>query len=192
MLSKLSVFVAALATLAYPLVVYLGFGRVEPFWLAIALVALVLVRAWATRDVVWLFAAFGAAILALASLVGGSWVPLKLYPVLISVVLLAVFAASVLRPPTVIERIARLAEPGLPAAAVPYTRVVTLVWCAFFVCNGLIALATALWASNEVWVFYNGFVAYLLMGGLFAGEWLVRQRVRARIAAAGAAGEAHV
>lgn len=192
MLSKLSVFVAALATLAYPLVVYLGFGRVEPFWLAIALVALVLVRAWATRDVVWLFAAFGAAILALASLVGGSWVPLKLYPVLISVVLLAVFAASVLRPPTVIERIARLAEPGLPAAAVPYTRTVTLVWCAFFVCNGLIALATALWASNEVWVFYNGFVAYLLMGGLFAGEWLVRQRVRARIAAAGAAGEAHV
>lgn len=194
-LSKLSMLAAALATLAYPLVVYLGFGRIEPFWLAIALVALVLVRALATRDAVWLFAAVGASILALASVMGSSWVPLKLYPALVSAVLLVVFSASVLRPPTVIERIARLAEPGLPAAAVPYTRAVTLVWCVFFVCNGSIALATALWASNEAWVLYNGLVAYVLMGALFAGEWLVRQRVRARIAAASAkagAKEAHV
>jgi len=181
---RMSTLILSLATLAYPLVVYLGYGRIEPYWITLALVALMLLRAWAARDAVWLFAGMGSALLALVSFIGGGWVPLKLYPVLVNAVLLAVFAASVLHPPTVIERIARLAEPALPAGGVAYTRQVTLVWCGFFVLNGLAALATALWSSNEVWVLYNGLIAYVLMGALFASEWLVRQRVKARLAAA--------
>ena len=61
----------------------------------------------------------------------------------------------------------------------PYTRRVTQVWCGFFVFNGSLALLTALYASDGVWMLYNGLLAYVLMGILFAGEWLVRQRVRA-------------
>ncbi len=53
----------------------------------------------------------------------------------------------------------------------------TLVWSIFFVVNGSVAAATALWASDEIWVLYNGFIAYLLIGTLAAGEWLLRQRV---------------
>lgn len=181
---KISTLILALATLAYPLAVYLGFGKVEPFWLGLVLLALMLLRAWAARDVVWVFAGAGAAVLALLGIAGNSWLPLKLYPVAVNAVLLAVFAASVVKPPTVIERIARLREPALPDSGVAYTRKVTLVWCVFFVANGLVALATALWASNEIWLLYNGLVCYVLMGALFAGEWLVRRRVRARIAAA--------
>jgi uncharacterized membrane protein len=30
----------------------------------------------------------------------------------------------------------------------------------------------------EVWTIYNGFIAYLLMGALFGGEFLVRRVVR--------------
>lgn len=176
--------ILALATLAYPLAVYLGFGRIEPFWLGLVLLALMLVRAWAARDVVWLFAGAGAALLGVLGMWGNSWLPLKLYPAVVNAVLLVVFAASVVRPPTVIERIARLREPALPAAAVAYTRTVTMVWCGFFVFNGLAALGTALWASNEIWVLYNGLIAYVLMGALFGVEWLVRRRVKARIAAA--------
>jgi uncharacterized membrane protein len=37
-----------------------------------------------------------------------------------------------------------------------------------------------LWASERVWALYNGLIAYLLIGTLFAVEWLVRQRVKAR------------
>jgi uncharacterized membrane protein len=182
-LPKLSMVVVLLATLAYPLAVYLGFGRIEPFWLGLVLLALMLVRAWAARDAVWLLAGVGAALLAVLGMAANSWLPLKLYPVAVNAVLLLVFAASVLRPPTVIERIARLAEPALPPAGVAYTRKVTLVWCAFFVINGGAALFTALWASNETWVLYNGLIAYVLMGALFAIEWLVRRRVKARTAA---------
>jgi len=176
----------ALATLAYPLLVYFGFGRFSPFWLGLALAALMAMRAWAGRDAVWLLAAAGAALLSLASLAGDSWLPLKLYPVMVSAVLLGVFAVSLARPPTVIERIARLHEPLLPPAAVAYTRKVTLAWCAFFACNGLVALGTVLWGSPEAWLLYNGLLAYVLMGALFGAEWLLRQRMRARLALAGA------
>ena len=62
------------------------------------------------------------------------------YPVLVNAILLAVFAASLWRPPTVIERIARLREPDLPPAAVVYTRRVTIVWSVFFALNGAAAL----------------------------------------------------
>jgi uncharacterized membrane protein len=189
-LPKLSALIVASATLAYPFAIYFAFGRVEPFWLALGLVALSLVRAWASRDRLWLVAAGACTILALASLLGGGWQPVKLYPVFVNGALLAVFGYSVMRPPTVIERIARMAEPVLAPQAVTYTRKVTLAWCLFFVCNGALALATALWASNEVWLFYNGFLAYVLMGALFAGEWLVRRRVRARVVAR--QGAAHV
>jgi uncharacterized membrane protein len=72
-----------------------------------------------------------------------------------------------------------LSEPDLPPFAVIYTRRVTGVWCGFFVLNGSLALATALWASNQVWALYNGLLAYVMMGALFGGEWLVRRRVKA-------------
>jgi uncharacterized membrane protein len=76
--------------------------------------------------------------------------------------------------------LARLREPDLPPHAVVYVRRVTQVWCGFFLLNGSVALATALWASERVWALYNGLIAYLLIGTLFAVEWLVRQRVKAR------------
>lgn len=188
----LSRLIVLAATLAYPFAVYFGFGRVEPFWLALGLAGLGLLRAWAGRDPTWLFAALGAALLAMASLLGNSWLPVKLYPAAVSATMLAVFGASIVWPPTVIERIARLADPQLSAAGVVYTRSVTIVWCVFFACNGSVAAATALWASNEAWLLYNGLVAYLLMGALFAGEWLVRRRIQARQPAAPLSGQAHV
>ena len=77
------------------------------------------------------------------------------------------------------ERLARLHDPELDAHGVAYTRRVTIVWCGFFILNGGIALATALWASEQTWALYNGFITYALMGLLMGGEWLVRRRVRA-------------
>ncbi|MEL2256273.1 hypothetical protein AAER79_32680, partial [Klebsiella pneumoniae] len=55
---------------------------------------------------------------------------------------------------------------------------VTQVWCGFFIINGAIALFTVLHADISLWTLWNGMIAYLLMGTLMAGEWLVRQRVK--------------
>ncbi len=169
----------AVLTLAYPFVVYFGLGHFEPRTLAFLLAALALLRAIATREALWLGAACGALVLGGASFISNQLLPLKLYPVLVSGVLLALFGLSLFRPPSMVERLARLREPNLPPAGVRYTRRVTEVWCVFFICNGSIALATALFASTRVWTFYNGLLSYLLMGALMAGEWLVRQRIRA-------------
>ncbi|MES2947856.1 MAG: hypothetical protein V4858_04865 [Pseudomonadota bacterium] len=172
-----------LLTLAYPVLVYFGLGQqIEPRWLALILVAIALLRAAFGRERVWLVAAGGALVLAAFSFWGNQAMPLKLYPVLVSVTLLCVFSISLVYPPTVIERLARLHEPQLPPSGIAYTRRVTQVWCGFFIFNGSISLLTALFASDAVWALYNGMISYVLMGVLFVGEWLVRKRVKAKAA----------
>lgn len=176
---KSALLIVVALSIAYPLLVYSGIGRVAPAWLALLLAVLAGLRALATRQPVWLFAALGGLLLAALATLGNSVLPLKFYPVLVNAVLLAVFAISLRHPPSAIERLARLHEPDLPESGVRYTRHVTQVWCGFFVINGGIALSTALWASDAVWALYNGLIAYVLMALLFAGEWLLRRRLRA-------------
>jgi len=172
----------ALLTAAYPLLVYLGLGHFEPRVMAILLAVLALARAVGRRERFWWWAAAAAMVLAMLSWLGNDALPLKLYPVLVNSLLLLVFGASLFHPPSAIERLARLREPNLDAYGVSYTARVTQVWCAFFALNGSIALATCLWASDAQWALYNGLIAYVLMGLLMGGEWLVRRVVRQRAA----------
>jgi len=168
-----------LVSLAYPLLVYVAMGRFEPRWLALLLFALALLRALTTRQALWWCAAAGAGLLGLAATLFNEALPLKLYPALVNAVMLATFATSLRFGPPLVERLARLQEPDLPPFAVVYTRRVTQVWCGFFVLNGGLALVTALYASDRVWALYNGLLAYVMMGVLFAGEWCVRRKVKA-------------
>lgn len=168
-----------LITLLYPLVIWFGHGQVEPRWLALLLLIAIATRLPAlkiSRVARWSVA--GALVLAAVAVWGNALLPLKLYPVLVNCSLLAVFAYSLVSPPSIIERMARLRDPALPIAAVVYTRRVTQIWCVFFVMNGSIALATALWASEAVWSLYTGVIAYILMGLLFGIEFLFRIRFK--------------
>ena len=119
---------------------------------------------------------------AVAVIVGVGWfdegLGTRLYPVAINAALLIVFAASLSGTQTVIERMARLSEPDLPAKAIGYCRQVTRVWCIFFLVNGMIALATVCLADPMTWAIYNGLVAYVAAGCLFAGEYAVRMKLR--------------
>lgn len=170
-----------LISVAYPVLVYFGIGYFEPRWLATLLFGLALARGLTSRDPLWLAAAGGAGGLAIVSMAGNGLLPLKLYPVLVNGVMFAAFLASLFSPASAIERIARLRDPVLPVEAVAYTRRVTQVWCIFFVLNGCTAFATAWWGSDAAWALYNGLIAYLLIGALFAAEWLVRRRVMSRL-----------
>jgi len=173
---------AGLVLILYPLLVYLGLEYWGVRSMAVVLLLLACVRLAASRwlgvpsgNALWLVVA--AAIVAAVTLATGSVMGLKSYPVVMNMFMLALFTFSLWRPPSMIERFARLRQPDLPATAIPYTRKVTKLWCGFFVVNGALATAT-LFASDQVWAIYNGLVAYGLMGLLFAGEYLVRQRVR--------------
>jgi uncharacterized membrane protein len=127
-----------------------------------------------SRVVKWLPGALAAAM--------GAWalafrdaLPLQMYPVAISLFFLCLFAGSLAQDQSIVERIARRLDPDLPPEGVRYTRRVTQAWCAFFVVN----IALTLWSislGGEAWAIYSGCVSYLLMGGMFAGEWLIRRR----------------
>ncbi|MDR2851827.1 MAG: hypothetical protein LBV61_02020 [Burkholderiaceae bacterium] len=162
---------------AYPLLVYAALGRFSPHWLALLLVAVAALRATIARQPFWWAVTGGTAVLAVLGFFADALAPLKLYPVLLNAVLLAVFAASLHWPPSAIERIARLRHPDLPPRGVAYTRKVTWLWCGFFTVNGALALITALWTDARIWALYNGLIAYGLMGLLFMGEWMVRRQV---------------
>lgn len=105
---------------------------------------------------------------------------IRLYPVFVNAALLVAFAASVISPPTIAERFARSMEPDLPEEGVRYTRKVTIAWVVFFVLNGTIALWTVMQPGWNAWLLYNGLIAYAAAGALFAGEYLVRMRVKRR------------
>jgi len=165
--------------LAYPFAVYFGLQHLSPRLFAAGLGAL-----WGLRLLQPGLNGLqrGTALVALGFCLllalSDAAVLLRWYPVLLSLFLLAVFGLSLLRGQPLIERLARLREPELPPHAVRYTRRVTQVWCLFFLFNALTAAALALWAPLAWWTLYTGVIAYGLMGLLFAGEWLVRQRVR--------------
>ena len=162
-------------TLLYPFVIWFGHGRVSP-----RVLALLLIVAAATRlpmvklSKVSRWCLVSALLLAAVAIWNNALLPLKLYPVLVNAGMLCVFGYSLFVPPSIIERMARLTDPQLPDFAIAYTRRVTQVWCGFFVVNGSLALITAFWASPEMWSIYNGIVAYVAMGLLFAGEYIVR------------------
>jgi len=172
---------AGAITVVYPLALWWGQGHFEPRALAILLLLIVLARLPALRVSQAARWWIGGTLLLLGFAVWANvMLPLKLYPVLVNLALLGVFAYSLVFPHSVAERLARLREPDLPAAAIDYTRRVTQIWCGFFAANGTIALFTALWSSPGVWWVYNGLIAYVLMGILFAGEYCVRLYVRSQ------------
>ena len=180
---------AGIALASYPVLVYATIGRFGPAGLAAVLglvcVARLVVLQLRGRVSVGSYGivlvCIGGLFLAAVSYWRNSSSAVLFYPVLVNAVLLTVFAASLWRGPTVIERIARIREPELPPAALVYTRRVTIVWSVFFALNGAAALYTAVATPLETWALYNGFIAYLLIGALFVTELAIRSVWRARL-----------
>lgn len=171
-------------TVLYPVAVYFSLEHFSPrVWGAI-LLGLFALRLWIHRHQqigeIALWSSVAATIAALWMLAGDSPMALRSYPVMVNASLALIFAISLIRPPSMIERLARLQDPALPPEGVPYTRKVTQVWLAFFLINGSIASYTAYWGTLEQWTLYNGIISYVLMGTLFAVEWCVRQSVMKR------------
>lgn len=167
--------------IAFPFLVYFGLQVLPPAVLLAGLLVLVGMRLLLDRGalykpfVPWLWVAAGALFLfGLVAPLGA----LKAYPIFVSVGMAVVFGYSLACPPSVIERFARVREPDLPEAATPYLRNVTLIWLCFFLVNASISAWTALSENLELWTLYNGFLSYLLVGLLFAGELVVRRFVR--------------
>lgn len=172
-----------LAIVVWPLLIWLGLTYDLLVWLLPALIFVLSLRAWKViktagpmRNLALATASI-ALVLSLISYLFKEHQLLLYYPVAVNLTMLIFFASSLKFGIPIIERLARLKEPDLPEQGVAYTRTVTLVWCVFFILNGSVALATALYGDINLWTTWNGLLSYLCMGLLMAGEWLVRLRV---------------
>ena len=169
---------------AYPIAVYFGLRSLSPLTMVAVLPVLIVLRLvfrprnGTARDIADVFLLAGG--LALVVAVSSPLVGLKFYPIFISLGLAGFFGYTLLRPPTIIERIARIREADVTDAALPYFFKVTTAWVCFFLVNAGLSAWTALDGSLELWTLYNGLISYVLMGGLFAIEFVIRRFARHR------------
>ncbi len=176
--------VVVILIILYPVSIYFGLQYFSPSQLGLFLLAVFVLRILvirkhpAQRGKQLLLTVFIGVILASLTWIFDTEKFLLWYPVGLNSVMLIVFIASLLFPPSAIEVIARIREPELNTEGVAYTRKVTMVWSVFFAINALVSTWTVLNNDMRVWTLYNGLLAYLAMGVLFVGELILRQRVR--------------
>jgi uncharacterized membrane protein len=116
------------------------------------------------------------------------WVIVRTIPVLISarreqrraalqlpaIALVFAFLRSLSGTP-LIEHFARMVKPELGAAQLAHCRSWTAIWGVYLIGLALLGLGLARWATLSVWTAYVGVVSYVLIGALFAVEYLIRK-----------------
>ncbi|HSQ43145.1 MAG TPA: hypothetical protein VLM37_12770 [Fibrobacteraceae bacterium] len=169
-----------LIMMAYPILVFWGLHHGSIRKVALILCLMVALRFFISNRAAspaassWIF--LSTLPLLLFSLFLGEGQFLLWQPVLINVGLGFMFGGSLRSSQSLIERIARLRTPQLPPEGVHYCRTVTKVWIAFFAINASMAIITILFCSIQIWTLYNGLIAYILIGALFTGEYLIRRK----------------
>lgn len=97
-------------------------------------------------------------------------------PILIFTSLMLLFGYSLRTGATpVITRFAELILGEVAPDVRAYTRKATIAWMLFFMGMLSCALVLGLWAPLELWSWFTNVIAYVLIGVMFVGEFLVRR-----------------
>lgn len=104
---------------------------------------------------------------------------LKFYPPLCNFFIFLVFFISLFQPETVIQKFAKACGDKLEPPARIYTRNLTYIWCIFTFLNFAVSVWT-IFQTDRIWMLYNGCISYVLIGGLFTVEYIVRIFLRKR------------
>lgn len=107
------------------------------------------------------------------------FIVLKYYPPLCNGFIFFVFFISLFTKETIIQKFARLCGDKLEMPAWNYTRKLTYIWCVFIFVNWCISIWT-IFLPDKIWILYNGFISYVLIGILFGVEYIVRIVLRKR------------
>ena len=174
---------------AYPLLVWIGLSQGSPRYVAAILLGVVApiaaIRMRRSQRAAMRGLAFVPLVTVLCLVLSAALDAegfMLVVPVLVNAIFLAVFGWSLrTNAMPIVERFARLQQDDLPPEKQAWCRMWTILWSVFFVANGTTALALALLVVAEAaprawWATYNGLVAYVLMGIMFACEWTMRRR----------------
>jgi uncharacterized membrane protein len=167
--------------ISYPVLIFFALSRLEPRQTAFLVLALAGLRLAVARPKfalsavreIWLMVALVGLVVAFTAYQNDP-LGLLMAPVLMNVALLVTFGGSLRSPRPMVERFARLQVDDLSKEEIRYCRVVTQIWCGFFVINGAICLALALSRDLDLWTFYTGLISYILIGILFSAEYVYR------------------
>lgn len=107
------------------------------------------------------------------------FVVIKYYPILMNLIFFAIFFSSLFAKETIIQKFAKIMDGELKPKVAVYTKNVTYIWCVFILFNLIMSIIT-FFLSDEIWLWYNGCISYVLMGLLFAIEYIVRILFRKR------------
>ena len=99
---------------------------------------------------------------------------LKLYPVCMNMLVCFSFWISLKDKPLITLFAEKMGHKITPNIA-HYTRKATIAWGIFMIFNTLVSFVTLL-TPMWFWTLYNGLISYLLIGIMFAGEYLIRRR----------------
>jgi uncharacterized membrane protein len=183
--SRLIGLLSAIFTLGFPAFIFFAHDAVSPSVIALVGVALLLARlATVSRDAepVISYGLIGGIVLLAIAAATGDRTAMLMYPTLVNASLMALFALTLWRPPSLAERLARMRGMEVSPEGVVYTRRVTALWALFFFFNGSIAGALAIWGDIAAWAFYTGVMGYVMAGALMAAELVFRRFYKARIA----------
>jgi len=170
--------VVAILIAAYPFLLAAGLDHasartIGALLLVAAIAAALLGGGGASRMVTLLLKRFGVLVLlAAAATATDHPAALTLLPSVTSLWLLATFGASLRKEPSIVGQFATAMHDGFPDFLLPYCRKVTWMWCVFFAVNAVVGIVLAVGAPTDVWAFYTGFVAYVLVAVLAAAEYV--------------------
>lgn len=179
--------VMGIILLSYPVAIYFAHDHFTPSQLLAGLLILLSVRAlvsaWVLRRRVALQMVL-AVVLAIAAIVvlvrfgqvRMHW--LRFYPMLFDLGVTAVFFGSLFTARPLVERIARVFQPDLPASGVRYTRHVTQAWGVLMLLIALVSLYTAVAGSLRSWSLFNGLIVYGVIALAFACEYVLRRHMK--------------
>ena len=169
-------------SLFYPFIIYFFGGQVPGSYLIAGVLSVMLLRSFLARDKhLFYMSLLIAGLMLCLNVLNDSLAPM-LYPVVMSLAIASMMGLSLIYPPSMIERFARITEPNLDSDGVRYTRTATKVWLAFGLINACISLFTVVLGDRTIWVLYNGCISYILMGLLLGGEYIVRHYYKAKLA----------
>jgi uncharacterized membrane protein len=117
-------------------------------------------------------------VIGIICLVTESRIILKIYPALADLAYLSILTTSLLMPPSIVYYFIDLFDKSihdkLPKDRfIRYCRNATILWCVFFLIDGIISTTLNLRASDTAWGIYSGGITYMLMGLIFIGEFVV-------------------
>jgi acyl-coenzyme A synthetase/AMP-(fatty) acid ligase/uncharacterized membrane protein/3-hydroxymyristoyl/3-hydroxydecanoyl-(acyl carrier protein) dehydratase len=176
-------------TFSYPFIVYFFGDQIPTTYIVAGLVSALIIRAvmqYRAQGAADIYSA--SALPVIAIMIGiffwNEQLAALIYPVIMSASFALLLGWTLIYPPSLIERFARIVEPDLNEDGVRYTYKVTIVWMGYSLFNATASLFTVFWGDKDLWLLYNGFISYVLMGLLMGSEFLFRKYYRAKKKAA--------